>query len=128
MSDLNELPRINPDIKERWLTALRSGEYVQAEGELRRGDGFCCLGVLCDILSEDLDTEWTVRTFWNDRSRSAYEFAGQYTTLPLRVERLIGLDPDSFMNFTPLTTRNDGIDGSSKHSFAEIADIIEGHC
>lgn len=50
-------------IKERWLTALRSGDYKQGEGVLRNHDYdpvtgkpipgkevYCCLGVLCDIV------------------------------------------------------------------------------
>jgi hypothetical protein len=32
-----------------WLTALRSGAYVQARGALRIGDGYCCLGVAEDV-------------------------------------------------------------------------------
>lgn len=37
---------MNPDIKADWVAALRSGEYKQGQGTLRRGDKFCCLGVL----------------------------------------------------------------------------------
>lgn len=35
-------------VKDRWLTALRSGKYKQATGTLyKKGTkGFCCLGVL----------------------------------------------------------------------------------
>ena len=37
----------------RWVKALRSGKYQQAEAELvthnEYGEAFCCLGVLCDI-------------------------------------------------------------------------------
>ncbi|MDE3022805.1 MAG: hypothetical protein KGI54_13265, partial [Pseudomonadota bacterium] len=32
-----------------WVAALLSGKYEQIRGALRRGSGFCCLGVLCDI-------------------------------------------------------------------------------
>lgn len=43
--------------KKRWLKALRSGEYEQAVhrlravtvGPVKKVEGFCCLGVLCDI-------------------------------------------------------------------------------
>jgi hypothetical protein len=37
------------EIAERWVEALRSGKYEQGRHELRGGDKFCCLGVLCDI-------------------------------------------------------------------------------
>jgi len=33
----------------RWVEALESGEYKQTTGNLRKGDGFCCLGVACDL-------------------------------------------------------------------------------
>ena len=37
------------EIKDKWVAALRSGEYQQAYGRLRDDNSFCCLGVLCDI-------------------------------------------------------------------------------
>ncbi|WP_159795740.1 hypothetical protein [Puerhibacterium puerhi] len=44
------IPKLDPEAKEKWLKALRSGEYVQAKNKLNDGaGGFCCLGVLCDI-------------------------------------------------------------------------------
>lgn len=36
-------------VKQMWVDALRSGEYCQGTGELRGGNRFCCLGVLCDL-------------------------------------------------------------------------------
>lgn len=32
-----------------WIDALRSGEYKQAKARLQRDDGYCCLGVACEI-------------------------------------------------------------------------------
>lgn len=44
---------MNPEIKEKWLEALRSGDYTKGEGQLVtfRADKkeYCCLGVLCDL-------------------------------------------------------------------------------
>lgn len=41
--------KMNPEVKERWVAALRSGKYRQTRGTLNEGDvSFCCLGVLCD--------------------------------------------------------------------------------
>jgi hypothetical protein len=37
------------DIKELWVNALESGEYAQAQGVLKNENGYCCLGVLCDL-------------------------------------------------------------------------------
>lgn len=41
---------MDKQIKKLWVDALRSGEYRQARYRLRtRQNGFCCLGVLCNI-------------------------------------------------------------------------------
>lgn len=40
---------MNKTIKKKWLTALRSGKYKQAYGQLKLGDCYCCLGVLCVV-------------------------------------------------------------------------------
>lgn len=44
---------MNPEIKDRWLEKLESGEYDQTSGELRNDEGYCCLGVLCEVAVED---------------------------------------------------------------------------
>jgi hypothetical protein len=45
---------MNPEIKQRWVEALRSGEYKQTREELYDGNGgYCCLGVLCDLAIKD---------------------------------------------------------------------------
>lgn len=41
---------MNKEIKAKWIEALRSGKYIQVRNALRDRHGFCCLGVLCDIL------------------------------------------------------------------------------
>ncbi len=37
------------EIAMEWVEALRSGKYEQTTGQLREGNKFCVLGVLCDI-------------------------------------------------------------------------------
>lgn len=45
---------MNPEVKNRWVAALRSGNYNQGSGALRDiNNGFCCLGVLCDLAVQD---------------------------------------------------------------------------
>lgn len=46
-------PRLNPELKVKWLEALRSGDYPQDIGELRSKDGWCCLGVLAYVAGVD---------------------------------------------------------------------------
>lgn len=41
---------MSPELKEKWVAALRSGKYKQGKKVLRTYENtFCCLGVLCDI-------------------------------------------------------------------------------
>lgn len=48
---------IKKRLKDKWIKALRSGKYEQAQGYLRvEEDGvekFCCLGVFCDIIASE---------------------------------------------------------------------------
>lgn len=48
-------------IKNKWIKALKSGEYRQARGKLKRGSRMCCLGVLCDIIDPK---GWKKNTFY----------------------------------------------------------------
>jgi len=41
---------VNPQWKQKWIEALRSGKYKQTRAKLRRQTGYCCLGVLCDLV------------------------------------------------------------------------------
>ncbi len=43
---------MNPEIKAEWTKALRSGEYAQCRKTLFNGEGYCCLGVLVDVLGK----------------------------------------------------------------------------
>ena len=44
---------MNEVVKNKWVSALRSGEYAQTQSKLRDDRGFCCLGVLCDLAVKD---------------------------------------------------------------------------
>lgn len=45
--------RMNPEVKQQWVDALRSGQYKQTYGALRKEEhgkvSYCALGVLTDI-------------------------------------------------------------------------------
>ena len=51
---------MNPDIKRRWVDALRSGQYTQTRGRLSAGSNcFCATGVLCDVVKDNVKGDWT---------------------------------------------------------------------
>jgi hypothetical protein len=107
-----------------WLDALRSGEYTQTTDRLRDAHGgFCCLGVLCDVVkkADNLEEDWEL----DIGSRSFY-FFNEFQVLPQKIQEITGMeDAGGQICFEDsssivLTELND-----SGSSFKEIADIIE---
>jgi len=41
------------NVMKKWVAALESGEYKQGIGQLREGNTYCCLGVLCEIAKKE---------------------------------------------------------------------------
>jgi hypothetical protein len=108
---------MDTDIKQRWVAALRSGKYPQTTGHLRDKDGYCCLGVLCDLKDSE---KW----LWDDDS-AVYLYHQTGVILPNDVYEWAGLDgfcQDVFIlsEDRTLTTLND-----SGWTFEQIADVIE---
>ncbi len=116
---------MNEEIKAKWIAALRSGEYRQGAGALRRvastedEDRYCCLGVLCD-LAEKAGVLTVEKTQFG-----GYRYQGESGLLPDTVQTWANLDtsnPDVYKGSTRglLAELND--DGVP---FSEIADMIE---
>lgn len=122
---MSDIQKMNPEIKARWLDALRSGKYKQTDGRLREKltNKMCCLGVLCDIMHPERWSEEALTT-------TSVPFDGDYDTLPpdwLCEEA--GLDarrPSSIFDddkaVCRLYTMND-----NGYTFSQIADWIEGN-
>lgn len=117
---------MDAELKAKWVAALRSGEYEQTTGALRKEGGYCCLGVLCDVVGatwkyDDEDDIWDAH----------FEGSTEAGVLPFSVaSRAFGSshiqDPGVVVysgdrnHKTTLSVLND--DGKT---FAEIATIIE---
>lgn len=118
---------MNPEVKVKWLAALRSGQYKQAIGALCRENGHCCLGVLCDIHAKETGSEWGgwMRIGGNSMKRSY--LGGETSLLPDVVVRWAGLTSNSPAvypdgKFDDLASVND-----NGAEFPVIADLIEKH-
>lgn len=106
------------------VAALRSGEYKQTQNQLYNGDGYCCLGVACDIFSKEVGGEFIL-----DKNHYYFNFKGKQSKnyLTQEVQEFFGFQTHcgSFNqqcgNRTNLTILND----DRGKSFLEIADIIE---
>lgn len=92
------MPRLKPEIKAKWLAALRSGEYKQTQGTLhyrdRQGnDSYCCLGVLCEI------TENCTSDYDEAHEQFVYHYGSSSSlssdTLPFELAQEIGEDVDT---------------------------------
>ncbi len=109
---------MNENIKERWVAALRSDEYVQTDGYLRLTFSddevkFCPLGVLCDLHSKETGTSWD-----DDR------YHNEYMHLPNAVVDWAGLkkrNPEIPSKQRSISHLND----KYGYNFDDIADLIE---
>ena len=86
------------DVMEKWVTALRSGEYKQGTATLKEDSTYCCLGVLCEIspLGEsnweryDLPTREVMD--WAGLQTGAGVLPKFYRAKKIRVDKLIDLN------------------------------------
>lgn len=110
---------MNPEIKQRWIAALKSGDYNQAFYKLRAGDNFCCLGVLCDLHSKETGNEWI-------QDSDSY-YMGQRVSLPEKVMAWAGLDLYKSRKVLLPKTKIvlSAMNDSYGKTFDEIATLIE---
>lgn len=113
------MAKMNPEVKDRWVAELRSGEYKQGKKRLRTGDAFCCLGVLCNLHAQ-------AHPKIAAKQRTPDLYLDEGGVLPFTVVRWAGL-PDQWGGEIEVAGRSAAFpahnDGGC--SFAEIADAIE---
>ena len=69
---MKPVKKMKPEVKAKWIAALRSGKYKQGKKFLNKeGTRFCCLGVLCDLAFQD-GVKMTVRQGVEFGLRSGY--------------------------------------------------------
>lgn len=120
---------MNQYVKNKWIIALRSGEYKQTCERLRYKDSYCCLGVLTDLYDKYIQND----------NHEWYEEDGKYgyvsdgcifeATLPESVMKWAGLkecnptvrEERMGLPITSLAYLNDNED----LDFNQLADIIE---
>lgn len=114
--------KLKPDVKAKWLEALRSGEYQQAKGQLSVGEQdanefgpaqgvtYCCLGVLAKVCG--LGCEMNLGTIPFDDFLQVIGDCGMEDT-----------DDAQERVQDALATLND----SDEYSFLQIAEVIAEH-
>jgi hypothetical protein len=108
---------MNPQIKQKWVSALRSGDYQQGRSYLRTDNGFCCLGVLCDLYAKENNVEWNLANNGHN-----YEFQNNESDLPSVIEWAGVEDHNPAICLVPLVVIND-----TGSTFEQIANLIENH-
>jgi hypothetical protein len=93
--------------KDKWLTALRSGEYKQGTGWLHTetDNAYCCLGVLQHCLTGEVEDDILPTIDWCVRNNINYA--------------------NNSINIDGIVTSFPALNDFVKLSFSQIADIIE---
>jgi hypothetical protein len=112
---------------DKWIKALRSGKYKQTTGTLQNKEGYCCLGVACELFipknkrqfesdwieDEDGDEKEVISTFLNGDLPEEQKYAPKWL-------KDINTDFENRSNLGDLTLLND----NKRWSFKEIADAL----
>lgn len=125
---------MDANLKAKWVEALRSGDFKQAQTELHNSasDSYCCLGVLCKVAG----ATWT--SFEKEMEGDDGCYLATLDHVPVKDGVLLGntdneeLEPAACKEFgipdqSVLIGMNDGNErlGIKPCSFSEIADYIE---
>ncbi len=126
--------KLPPEVKAKWLEALRSGRYTQCNGRLHKnGVGHCCLGVLCEVMELPQEAVQHEPGYSFQVMRYAYKGATASDVLPSGLAHDLGITGAGTLNHpvpNPAAPSNPfhalwELNDSGDFSFAQIADIIE---
>jgi hypothetical protein len=109
---------IDRETKAAWITALRSGDYKQTQEALCDDVGYCCLGVLAEVMTGP--GAWNESNYHDNLAHPLQEPLSemlQDDVLPEKVQSILSEMNDG---------GNSAWDGEPK-TFAEIADWIEAN-
>lgn len=108
------------EIMLKWVATLRSGEYKQTRGVLHDANGYCCLGVLCDLYRKEVGGEWVADDkgiFFKTNSPQINNELGAYV-LPYSVYAWAGLTHGDETSVV-------GLNDDELKDFAYIANYIQ---
>ena len=111
---------MNKKIKAKWVAALRSGQYKQTQNQLRDGNKFCCLGVLCNIHAQEHPRIAKMQ-------KNPKVYMGETTVLPEAVIKWSGLKDDcgGQVIYRGLGEALTELNDNEELSFKKIAKLIE---
>jgi hypothetical protein len=121
-----EVKPMDQEIKQQWVDTLRFGNYPQTVKSLQDDNGYCCLGVLCELAVKAGIIPAPVYAADDGISGTkVWHYDDDFTVvLPYRVSQWAGLptdnpviDPDN--GKTAINCNDNG------QSFSDIADLIQ---
>lgn len=112
---------MNAAVKEKWLKALQSGKFKQARDQLKDGDAFCCLGVLCELHRCEVGGEWRESAEY----KTSPEYYGSPFDLPSTVAIWAGLTETNPFVKTNGEKYSLGHLNDRGFTFSQIAELIE---
>lgn len=114
---------MNQEIKQKWVTALRSGNYKQTKTMLHAASGYCCLGVLCDIIDP---SKWVEK---DGDTMAWYSYEGWVGLLPQSIQEAANIPSNGVLkeevSFNGKTHYNLVSLNDAGMDFLGIADVIE---
>lgn len=125
--------KLPKEFAEKWLKALRSGEYAQGQNKLCNSDSeYCCLGVagaICGLSEEYMNDKDNTDYFYSDEVPEEYpeELIYNYSCNSYP-SILAGLNDGSSKpdkNYPEGTSFVEGADKKLGYSFEQIAEFVE---
>ena len=125
-------PKMDPEVKARWVQALRSGKYHQGTSTLRsRRDHYparyCCLGVLCEVVGVEWEAgDQKVQNIGFDRASTdaSYDF-GRRPVLDVMVFHPKGTFDNAFLPDELAERLGIGAAGAAFKSGSTTADDVQ---
>jgi len=109
-------PLLPVDIKEKWLNALRSGEYTKGREYLCSDNKYDCLGVLCEIQGIKRKKKKNAHTYYQGCTSILSEKNPMYSILG---------DNGKFNGFNIRGTEGLASINDTTETFDEVIEVIE---
>jgi hypothetical protein len=119
---------MNQEYKEKWVAALRSGDYEQCKGRLRTDKddatkAYCCLGVLSDVVAKE-----NPKYIWQNNVVMTPTGSYGSTALAKHMAVYLNMDTDPLVEYLAAPDNRaslSALNDTYNLNFNQIADIIE---
>lgn len=107
---------MNSEVANKWVEALRSGQYEQGFGLLNDNNQYCVFGVLCDVHAKETGGHWLTSVSPEGKLSTTYK--DKFGTLPEEVKKWAGITNIGLEN------KLIGLNDDKRVPFDDLAHII----